>query len=215
MLRFFRLQGHSAQSKDKLKCSIAFVFFAGEEQGLNGSKYFVSHVPSPIHDIQYMFIFDCIGFGDSIQINWGKSFPDLWNICKEIDQKNDKLLVYETSEGGSADADPFFRKGIKTLNFVSTNSYKHLHQITDTPETINKTLLIAITKLGYKTHSVFNFNPLYPLRRTSLKRCTNLNPEIHKQGRKCYPVGIVLPNNCRRTNSKRAESPAIKNFLNH
>ena len=97
-----------------------------------------------------MFNFDCVGFGDSIQVFGGKSFPDLWNIVKEIDNKNDKLLVSETGEGGGADADPFFQKGIKTLYFVSTNSYKHLHQITDTPETINKDLLIAITKLGYK-----------------------------------------------------------------
>jgi aminopeptidase YwaD len=140
-----------AQSKDKPKCSIAFVFFASEEQGLNGSKYFVSHLPPLIHHVQYMFNFDCIGYGDSIQVYGGKSFPVLWNIVKEIDNKNDKLLVAETGEGGGADADPFFRKGIKTLYFVSTNSYKHLHQITDTPETINKDLLAAIAKLGYKT----------------------------------------------------------------
>ena len=148
-----------AHSKDKPKCSIAFVFFACEEQGLNGSKYFVSHLPSPIHHIQYMFNFDCVGYGDSIQVFGGKSFPDLWNIVKQIDNKNDKLLVAETGEGGGADADPFFQKGIKTLYFVSKNSYKHLHQITDTPDTINKDLLAAITKLGYKTAKYITTSP--------------------------------------------------------
>ena len=146
-------------SKDGPKYSIAFVFFAGEEQGLNGSKYFVSHIPSIIHRIKYMFNFDCVRFGDSIQVNGGKSFPDLWNICKEIDQKNDKLLVAKSGEGGGADADPFFQKGIKTLYFVSTNSYKHLYQITD-PETINKDLLVSITKLGYKTSKYLTSTPL-------------------------------------------------------
>jgi Zn-dependent M28 family amino/carboxypeptidase len=49
-----------ADSNVKPKCSVAFVFFAGEEQGLNGSKYFISHLPSPIHNVQYMFNFVCI-----------------------------------------------------------------------------------------------------------------------------------------------------------
>jgi hypothetical protein len=151
-----------ALSKDKPKCSVAFVFFAGEEQALNGSKYFVSHLPPPIQHVQYMFNFDCVGFGDSIQVFGGKSFPDLWNIVKAIDNKNDKLLVAETGEGGGADADPFFRKGIKTLYFVSTNSYKHLHQITDTPDTINKDLLAAITKLGFKTALYITSTSLIP-----------------------------------------------------
>jgi hypothetical protein len=149
-----------SQSGIKPKCSLAFVFFAGEEQGLNGSKYFVSHLPIPIRHVQYMFNFDCVGFGDSIQIYGGKSFPDLWNICKELDQKNDHLLVAETGEGGGADAEPFYKKGIKTLYFVSTNSYKHLHQITDTPETINKSLLTAITKLGYETAKKIASTPI-------------------------------------------------------
>ena len=149
------------QSKDKPKCSVAFVFFASEEQGLNGSKYFVSHPPASIPHVQYMFNFDCVGYGDSIQIFGGKSFPELWNIAKKIDSENDKLLVPETGEGGGADAEPFFQKGIKTLYFVSTNSYKNLHQMTDTPETINKDLLTAITKLGYKTAQFISANPLF------------------------------------------------------
>jgi hypothetical protein len=149
------------QSKDKPKFSVAFVFFAAEEQGLNGSKYFVSHPPASIPHVQYMFNFDCVGYGDSIQIYGGKSNPGLWNIAKKIDSENDKLLVTETGLGGGADAEPFFQKGIKTLYFVSTNSYKHLHQMTDTPETINKDLLTAITKLGFKTAQFITSNPLF------------------------------------------------------
>jgi aminopeptidase YwaD len=149
------------QSEEKPKCSVAFVFFASEEQGLNGSKYFVSHPPSSIPHVQYMFNFDCVGYGDSIQIYGGKSNPDLWNIAKKIDSENDKLLVPETGEGGGADAEAFFQKGIPTLYFVSTNSYKHLHQMSDTPETINKDLLTAISKLGYKTAQFITANPLF------------------------------------------------------
>ena len=48
------------------------------------------------------------------------------------------------------------------ISFVSTKSYKHLHQITDTPETINKDLLAAITKLGYKTAQYITTTPPIP-----------------------------------------------------
>jgi hypothetical protein len=98
-----------------------------------------------------MLNFDCVGFGDSLQVYGGKSSPDLWNMAKQADSENDKLLVSETGNGGGADAEPFFQKGIPTLYFVTTNSYKHLHQLTDTPETINQNLLESSTKLGYYT----------------------------------------------------------------
>jgi hypothetical protein len=146
-------------SKEKPGYSIAFVFFAGEEQGLNGSKYFVSHLPPMIHKIKYMFNFDCVGFGDSIQVFGGKSFSSLWNTVKQIDRNNDKLMVSATGEGGGADAEPFFQKGIPTLYFASIYSYKYLHLISDTPETINKDLLAAVTKLGYKSVLYFASSP--------------------------------------------------------
>ena len=133
------------------KRSVIFISFASEEQGLNGSKYFVEHMHVPLDKVNAMINFDCVGFGDSIQIYGGKSFPDIWNQAKQADSENDKLLISETGNGGGADAEAFFLKGIPTLYFVTKNSYKHLHQLTDTPETINQDLLTASAKLGYYT----------------------------------------------------------------
>lgn len=133
------------------KRSIAFVFFASEEQGLYGAKFFANNLPFPKEKVKAMINMDCIGYGDSIQVGGGKSAPDLWNIAKQIDAANDKLLVSATGNGGGADADPFFEKGIKTLYFVTTNSYKHLHMLSDKPETLNQNLFEAITKLAFRT----------------------------------------------------------------
>ena len=140
-----------AKSENRPKRSVIFVSFASEEQGLNGSKYFVEHMPVSKSNIIAMLNFDCVGFGDSLQVFGGNSFPDLWRLAKEADTSNNHLLVSETGNGGGADAEPFFQKGIPTLYFVTTNSYKHLHQLTDTPDTINKDLLEAATKLGFNT----------------------------------------------------------------
>ena len=133
------------------KRSIIFVFFASEEQGLYGSKYFSEHMKFSKEKVKAMINLDCVGYGDSIQIGGGESAPTLWNMAKQIDNENDKLLVTRTWKGGGADAEPFYEKGIQTLYFVTTNSYKHLHMLSDKPETLNQNLFEAITKLAYLT----------------------------------------------------------------
>ncbi|MFA5804015.1 MAG: M20/M25/M40 family metallo-hydrolase [Melioribacteraceae bacterium] len=140
-----------SRTKEKPKRSIIFVFFAGEEQGLYGSKYFSDNMKFSKEKVKAMINLDCIGYGDSIQIGGGESAPTFWNIAKQIDNGNDKLLVTRTWKGGGADAEPFYEKGIQTLYFVTTNSYKHLHMLSDKPETLNQNLFEAITKLAFMT----------------------------------------------------------------
>ncbi len=139
------------RTNEKPKRSIIFVFFASEEQGLYGAKYFSEHMKFSKEKVRAMINLDCVGYGDSIQIGGGESATTLWNIAKQIDNENDKLLITRTWKGGGADAEPFYEKGIQTLYFVTTNSYKHLHMLSDKPKTLNPNLLEAITKLAYKT----------------------------------------------------------------
>jgi len=139
------------KGKVKPKRSIIFVLFASEELGLNGSKFFVNNTPVPLKKIAAMINLDCIGYGDSIQVGNGKSAPKLWNIAKSRDSLSTKMMVDATWDGGGADASPFHEKGIPTAYFVTTNSYEHLHYMTDTPETLNKELFEKITKLAYMT----------------------------------------------------------------
>ena len=136
-------------SKIKPKRSIIFVLFAGEEQGLNGAEYFVKNLGSNTSKIVAMFNLDCIGYGDSIQIGNGKSSPELWKIANQIDKENFNLMVKDTWSGGGADATPFYNKGIPCAYFVSHYSYDHLHQTSDTVETLNPGLLENIVKLVY------------------------------------------------------------------
>jgi hypothetical protein len=138
-----------AQNKIKPKRSIIFVLFTGEEQGMIGSEFFVNHLPVPIEKVIAMFNLDCIGYGDSIQIGNGKSSPKLWYLAKQTDSLYTKMLVERTWSGGGADATAFHKKSIPCLYFVSTNSYEHLHYMTDTYETLNTVLFEKITRLAY------------------------------------------------------------------
>jgi hypothetical protein len=98
-----------------------------------------------------MLNMDCIAHGDSIQLGSGKSNPKLWELARNIDKENANLTINRTWANGGADATPFHQKGIPTLYFVTTNSYAHLHYMTDTHETLNPNLFEEITKLAYLT----------------------------------------------------------------
>lgn len=140
-----------SQVKDKLKHSVIFVLFSNEESGLQGSQYFVDHCPVPLKDIVAMLNLDCIGYGDSIKVGNGKSCPILWETVRKIDKQTVQLMIEDTWFGGGADAQAFHNAGIPSIYFVTTNSYKHLHLTTDTPETLNEKLFGAVTTLVYKT----------------------------------------------------------------
>lgn len=135
----------------KPKRSIIFALFASEERGLIGSSWFVDHPPVPLEKIAAMINLDCIGYGDSIKVGNGKSSPNLWKIARHLDSLTTTRMVEETWNGGGADAGPFHDKGIPALYFVTTNSYEHLHCITDTPETLNQPLFESITRLAFVT----------------------------------------------------------------
>lgn len=128
--------------------SIIFVLFASEEQGLQGAEHFVTKTQIPHDKIVAMLNFDCIAHGDSIQIGNGYSSPDLWKLAKQLDVEN--LMVDLTWGGGGADLTPFYHAGIPGLYFVSTNSYTHLHAVSDTPETLNRHLFQSIASLGLR-----------------------------------------------------------------
>ncbi len=135
----------------KPKRTIVFVLFSSEEAGLLGATNYVKNPIFPLDKTVAILNMDCIGYGDSIQLGNGKSAPNLWNMAKEIDKNNANFTVQNTWNGGGADASPFHDKGIPALYFVTTNSYEHLHYMTDTPETLNQPLFENITKLAYLT----------------------------------------------------------------
>jgi aminopeptidase YwaD len=135
--------------KIKPKRSVIFVLFASEEQGLLGSKFLAEHLPVPADSIVAAFNMDCIGYGDSIQIGNGKSVPELWKFIHAIDSTSSHLMVERSWNGGGADLGALHDKGIPGAYFVTTNSYANLHCLTDTPETLNKTLYESIVKLAY------------------------------------------------------------------
>ena len=134
----------------KPRRSILFVAFSAEEQGLNGSRYFVDHLPVNKSRIKAMINLDCVAHGDSIAVGGGKSAPKLYRVVRTRDAAMEKMMTNTTWKGGGADATPFFEQGIPTLYFVTQHSYTYLHLPGDKPETLNEKLHAYLTRLAYQ-----------------------------------------------------------------
>ena len=139
-----------AKHKAAVKRTIVFALFTGEELGITGSTQFVSSLTKN-KKVVAMLNFDCVAEGDSISVRGKATSPVLYDLMKLEDKKLSNLVATENILGGGADAEPFYRVGIPTLYFTTTNGYHHLHVASDSPESLNEDLLTEIVKLGLKT----------------------------------------------------------------
>lgn len=129
----------------KPKRSILFVSFAGEEQGLLGSQFYVSHPASPLKGVKAMVNVDHAGVGN------GKITVGLSRLEKAVAQTaaekiglGDRLELFGLFPGG--DHVPFAEAGVPTATIVSSGPHPDFHRPTDRPEKIDPELLAAVTR---------------------------------------------------------------------
>jgi len=126
------------------KRAILFLSFAGEEQGLLGSKHYVAHPGIPLTAIKAMINVDHAGVGN------GKLTVGLSKIEKAVAQAAAQAATGDTPElfglfpGG--DHVPFAEAGIPTATIVTSGPHPDFHQPTDRPEKLDRALLAAVTR---------------------------------------------------------------------
>lgn len=138
------------QSEAPPKRSVAFVLFAAEESGLHGAKAFVEFESIPLSQSVAMINMDCVGYGEQLQMGGGESAPELWKLARSIDAGAERITIEKTWWGGGADAQPFFDEGLPTIYFATKDSYAHLHQPSDTADTLNGKTLAAVARHAYR-----------------------------------------------------------------
>ncbi|MFN3950869.1 MAG: M20/M25/M40 family metallo-hydrolase [Thermaurantimonas sp.] len=115
-----------------------FLFFGAEEQGLLGSKHWITHPTYPIENIVTMFNHDMIGrLADDrkLRINGTGTSPE-WEKMLRKYQCFD--LKYQLSRGGRGPSDhtSFYNQNIPVLHFF-TGLHTEYHKPTDLPGYIN------------------------------------------------------------------------------
>jgi hypothetical protein len=127
------------------KRSILFLSFSGEEQGLLGSRHYVTQPIVPLTSTVGMINIDHAGVGN------GRLTVGVTGLDKSVASEagvtaglSDKLDLYGFFPGG--DHVPFKEAGVPTVTVVSGGVHPHFHQPTDTAETIDPEILKSIAR---------------------------------------------------------------------
>jgi hypothetical protein len=127
------------------KRTIVFLAFAGEEQGLLGSRFYVSHPTRPLAATKAMINVDHAGVGNGkITIGLSRLEKALAQTAAEAVGLGEQIELFGLFPGG--DHVPFAEAGVPTATIVSSGPHPDFHQPTDTPEKINPEILASIAR---------------------------------------------------------------------
>jgi Zn-dependent M28 family amino/carboxypeptidase len=120
------------------KYNIAFVFFAGEEAGLVGSKFFTENPLIPLGKIKFLVNLDLLGTGDEgITVVNATEFKREFEILKSINTEK-KLLALVKPRGKAANSDHYWfsEKGVKCFFIYTMGGIKAYHDVYDISKTL-------------------------------------------------------------------------------
>lgn len=136
----------------KPKRSVVFALFGGEELGLQGSTWFVDHVPGPFDKVAGMINFDMTGEGDGL---WGASSGEPADFRKAVEEAGKSVgvlrglgIIRGVGVRGS-DFAPFYAKGIPAASLGSNGPHLAYHQTGDTIYRINPDIMADASKLAF------------------------------------------------------------------
>lgn len=128
-------------NRAKPKRTVVFALWAGEEQGLLGSKHYADHPLLPIEKTVAYINMDMVGHGSGkIPFHGVYYGPHIWKILKEKLHKD--ILDYVTPKRGGpggSDHTPFLEKGVPGF-FIITGGIKY-HQNRDDSDLIKPEML--------------------------------------------------------------------------
>ena len=125
------------------KRSVLFVSFSGEEQGLLGSKLYVSQPIVPLAKTVGMINVDHAGAGNGrLTVGVTKFEKSTAQRAGELAGLSEKLDLFGYFPGG--DHVPFKEAGVPTITVVSGGAHPHFHQPGDTVDTLDPEILRAV-----------------------------------------------------------------------
>lgn len=142
MLEVARVLGKSGLHPQR---SILFLSFSGQEREVLGARLYTSRPVLPLSSTKAMVNLDHVGAGDGVLILRVAELKK--STLKEAGWATglvSKLDYYGFLSGG--DDGPFKEAGIPTVSIASGGVHPHLHQPTDTADTINPEILRNIAR---------------------------------------------------------------------
>jgi len=134
-----------AESNTKPKRSVLFVSFSGEEQGLWGSRLYISKPARPLNHTSAMINVDHAGIGNGRLTVGITGLPnDLARGAARTAGIAERVDLYGFFPGG--DHVPFKEVGIPTVTIVTGGTHPHFHTPSDTADSIQPDVLAAAAR---------------------------------------------------------------------
>jgi hypothetical protein len=147
-----------AQSGIKLKRSVVFICFGGEENGLLGSKLYVSKpVFSKENTITYINL-DMVGNGTGLAVNAGSTYKDLLNYFEQANTKYVHREIHTSAPVPGeyygrprSDGVVFDMAGYRTMDIGTTGWCKkvYYHLPGDDPDAVTIDIMEDVSKMVY------------------------------------------------------------------
>lgn len=143
------LAKHYGEEENQPQYSIAFIAFAGEELGLEGSLHYVQNPIFPLENIKFLINLDILGTGDDgITVVNGSVHQTEFNALKGInDQKGYLKQVKSRGKAAISDHYPFSEAGVPCFYIYTMGGIDAYHDVYDVPETLPLTELEDIFRL--------------------------------------------------------------------
>lgn len=129
--------------------SVVFLFFAGEEAGLLGSKFFVENSPVDLKKIKFLINLDLIGTGDDgITVVNATEFKPAFERLKKINEA-EQLVKYIKPRGKAANSDHYWftEKGVPGFFIYTMGGISAYHDVMDVEKTLPLTDYVDVIKL--------------------------------------------------------------------
>jgi Zn-dependent M28 family amino/carboxypeptidase len=134
-----------SQSGMKSRREILFISFSGEEQGLLGSRLYVSRSSRPRQQTIAMLNIDHAGAGNGRLTVGVTDLPKTFTTAAAaFAGLSEKVDLFGFFPGG--DHVPFKEAGIPTVTIVSGGAHPHFHRPTDRAQTVNPEILETAAK---------------------------------------------------------------------
>ena len=136
-------------SENEPPYSIAFIAFAGEEPGLEGSLHYVEQPVFPLKDIKFLINLDILGTGDEgITVVNGAVHKTEYEALKGINEQKGYLKqVKKRGKAAISDHYPFSEAGVPCFYIYTMGGIQAYHDVYDVPETLPLTEFEDLFKL--------------------------------------------------------------------
>lgn len=136
-------------SKNPPRYKMVFVFFAGEEAGLLGSKYFVESGVVDLKKIKFLVNLDLLGTGDEgiTVVNATEYKTQFSQLVKINDEKHYLPFIKPRGKARNSDHYWFTQKGVPCFFIYTMGGIKAYHDVFDKAETLPLTRYINVLHL--------------------------------------------------------------------